>query len=362
MNDARATVARVSATRKSPEPALPAPGLLASGTARFKRGRALPMSQMALAMLVVATMLFALGPSLLKSLMNIAAGVGLAASGLSYCNVLFVGNLCAGLVTLLVTKPHERFTELTRLPRRTLLYLALGAIVSTIHPALLYTALERTSVINIVLLSRFNGIVYVVIAAFFLRATVTRSEVLGYVIMGAGVVTLLFVNNAGLRITLGDGLVLLATVFFAISEIVSKRVLAKATIQTYVFFRNLVSALIFFVIGLYVFGFEHFAEAFSGDLWLLMVLYASISIVVAQAAWLRAIRVLPVRAVANSQLLNPIFSLLFAFLLLGEVPTGSQSFVIVLVLVGMVIPRIKHRNAPMQNASAMSIDTSLVGR
>lgn len=346
---------------RSPAPAQPAPGVSGPAAADTTVASTEHRTRVALALLIGATVLFALGPALLKSLMNIASGIGLGTSGLSYCNVLFVGNFCAGAVTLLVGRPGRILREIAVLPRRAKTDLVLGAIVSTIHPALLYTALERTSVINIVLLSRFNGIVYVLAAWLLLRAAVSRSEVFGYSIIGAGVIVLLLFNNMG-HVGTGDGLVLLATVFFTMTELISKRVLRHTSIQAYVFFRNFVSALIFFGIGMRVFGLEHFAEAFSGDLWVLMVLYAGIAIVAAQAAWLKAVQVLPVKAVANSQLLNPLFSIVFAYLLLGEVPTYSQSLVIGLVFVGMLIPRLSRQHRAMGRVTAMNIDTSLVAR
>lgn len=317
---------------------------------------------MSIMLLIVATILFALGPALLKSLMNIAGALGLGESGISYCNVLFVGNLCAGLVVLVFKRPKEMLLEILSLPRRAKGLLFLGAIVSTIHPALLFTALEQTSVINIVLLSRFNGIVYVFAAWVLLKAPVMRSEVVGYVVIGTGVLVLLLVNNMGPRVSTGDWLVLIATVFFTMTELISKRILRYVSIQTYVFFRNFTSALIFFVIGLYLFGAEHFAEAFTGDLWVLMVLYAGVAIVAAQIAWLKAVQKLPVKVIADSQLLNPVFSILFAYALLREAPTGPQWLVMVVVFVGMAIPRLSRQHRSMGKVSAMDIDTSLVAR
>ena len=295
----------------------------------------------ALGLLGVGTLLFALGPALIKLLTLMGGAFGLHNPGaVSFCNVLFVGNFCAGLVTLAVYGGRSLFGELWRLPRRTQGALWLAAIVSAVYPALLFTALERTSVINVVLLSRFNGIVFVALSYLFLRVMVRRSEIVGYTVMAIGVVILVLVNNSGSRIMTGELLVLVSTVFFALTEFISKAVLRDCSIHTYVFFRNLVSSVIFFVAAVYLFGFEHFSEAFAGDLWVLMVAYAAVAVVAAQLAWLHSPPVLPAQTVANSQLLNPGFSLLFAYLLLDEVPTTVQWTVIVVVLIGMLIPRI----------------------
>jgi drug/metabolite transporter (DMT)-like permease len=294
----------------------------------------------ALALLGLGTLLFALGPALIKLLALRGGAFGLSNPGaVSFCNVLFVGNFCAGLVTLAVYGGRGLFVELWGLPRRTKGALWLGAIVSAIYPALLFTALERTSVINVVLLSRFNGIVFVALSYVFTHVVIRRAEALGYGVMAAGVILLVVVNNGGLRISTGELLVLGSTVFFALTEFISSEVLKACSIQAYVFFRNLVSSAIFFTTAVYLFGFEHFADAFAGDLWLLMMAYAAVAVVAAQLAWLNAAPVLPAQTVANSQLLNPGFSLLFAYLLLHEVPTALEGTVMGVILVGMLIPR-----------------------
>ena len=91
--------------------------------------------------------------------------------------------------------------------------LMLGATVSTLYPALIFSALERTSVINLVLLSRFNGIVFIAFAYFFFQATIRRADVVGYAVIAVGVAILVIINNGGLTLKSGELLVLVATVF-----------------------------------------------------------------------------------------------------------------------------------------------------
>ena len=312
----------------------------------------------ALIYLLLGTMLFALGAPVLKLLMIAAGRLGLNdPRSLSFCNVLFVGNMCAGLVTLAAAGPARVIREVGQLQTRIKVLLGFAAVFSTIYPALLFTALQRTSVINIVLVSRFNGIVYVALAFVLLRTMVDRSELLGYAIMAVGVVILLATNASG-GIRSGDVYVLIATVFFALTEVVSKKILPHCSIASYVFVRNFVSSLIFFILGVVLFGAEHFGHAFAGDLWILMLFYSGVAIVAAQLLWLRAVRVLPVQTIANTQLLNPLFSLMFAFLLLGETPSAGQGLAIGVVALGMAVQFVGHR----RSARMMQMDTGLVAR
>lgn len=319
-------------------------------------------SRIPLALLLAATMLFALGPAVLKLLTGRGAQLGVATTSISFCNVLFVGNLCAGLVTLIAARPRHIAGELVALPRRFQGLLILAAIVSTIYPALLFTALEQTTVTNVVLLSRFNGIVYVLLAFLFFRDSLRVPEVIGYGIIGVGVGILVAANNAGMQIRQGDFFILLATLFFAFTEVISRKILPKVSIQTYVFFRNFVSSIIFFVAAMIFFGPEHFMDAFMGDLWILMVVYSVFTIVAAQVLWLRAVQSVSAKVVANTQMLNPVFSIAFAFVLLGEVPMSMQWIVMTVIAVGMALPRFWPGSRSIERPQPLDIDTSLVGK
>ena len=89
----------------------------------------MPISQRrALLFLGLGTILFALGPALIKLLTLMGGRFGLQNPGaVSFCNVLFVGNFCAGLVTLAAYGRRSLLSELRALPHRTQGALLLGA-------------------------------------------------------------------------------------------------------------------------------------------------------------------------------------------------------------------------------------------
>lgn len=321
--------------------------------------------KLALTSLGAGTILFALAPPILKLLTSMGGRLGLTMPGsISFCNVLFVGNFCAGLVTLAYHGPRRTWREIKGLSSRTMGYLLLGAALSATYPALLFTGLERTSVINVVLLSRFNGIVFVVLAYLFLNAMIRRSEAFGYAVMGLGVAGLVIMTNHGLHISSGELFILASTVFFALTEVVSRKVLRECPIHAYVFFRNIVSALFFFATAIYLFGPEHFSEAFGGELWILMIAYAGLAVVAAQVLWLKGTSLLPAQSVANFQLVNPVFSILFAFLILSEVPSRTEWIAMAVILLGILIPRLAGQRRPHRDTSrlSMSPEMGLAGR
>lgn len=315
-----------------------------------------------LMMLVTATMLFALGPAVLKLLTERGAELGLVATSVSFCNVLFVGNLCAGVVTLMVGKPARIVGEIRMQSRQTTWLLVLGAVVSTIYPALLFTGLAYTTVTNAVLVSRFNGIVYVLLAFLFFEDRLRLPEALGYGAIALGVTILVLRNNDGAAIATGDLFVLLATLFFALNEILSRKVLPRVSIQSYVFFRNFVSAIIFFLVAIVFFGPSHFMDVFMGDLWILMIVYAVFAIVAAQSLWLGAIRSVPARIAANTQMMNPVFSIFFAFILLGEIPAAMQWIAIVIIASGMLLPRLWPGASPRPAMPPVGVGTGIIAK
>ena len=81
-------------------------------------------------------------------------------------------------------------------------------------------------------------------------------------------------------------------------------------------------------------------DAFVGELWLLMVIYASVAVVAAQLLWLNSAPVLPVQTVAATHLLNPAFSILFAYWLVDEIPSGLEWAVMGVVALGMLVTRL----------------------
>jgi drug/metabolite transporter (DMT)-like permease len=305
----------------------------------------------AIAKLVAATALFALGPVVLKLLVMMGGRFGLKhPDAISFCNVLFVGNLCAAIVTLIVFGSRSVFLEMLRLPRRAVASLLLASTVATIYPAMIFIALEYTSIFNVVLVSRFNGVALAVFGWLSGKSDLRRPEAAGYAVMAVSVLGLLLVNNHGFYINTGEALVLTASIFYVLIEVLNQKATAHCTVHTYVFFRNAVSAGIFFGVASYLFGFNHFADAFTGDLWILMVIYAAFAVVAAQWLWLKATAVLSVGIVANMQLVNPAFSLAFALILLHERPRAIDGLVVALLLIGVMIPRLARRYSTSRTA------------
>jgi drug/metabolite transporter (DMT)-like permease len=313
--------------------------------------------------LLIATILYAIGPATVKLLVEQGGSYGLKNPGaISFCNVLFIGNMCAGLITLVFYGAKSIYTELIKLKPKVKFYLLISATLSAIYPSLLFIALEYTSVINLVLISRFNGIVYVILAFLFIGNRIKLLDAVGYSLIAIAVLVLLIIQNKGFYFGKGDLLILSAALFFALTEIVSKKVIPECSIGAYVFFRNFFSSILFFIFVIYLFGLSHFMEAFEGELWVLMLVYAGIAIVLAQIFWLTAIKSVPIHYVANIKLFDPVFTLTFAYFLLNEVPNTSEWIVMGIIFVGILMPKLGRKKQDVDIMQTTSIDRGLVGR
>lgn len=275
--------------------------------------------------LIIAAILFALGPNLIKLMVTMGGTFGLQyPEAISFCNVLFVGNLCAAIVTGTIYGYKSILLEFWHLSKKTKFYLLIASCLFAISPSLIFIALEYTTVVNVVIITRLNSIIYLVIGLFILKAPLHWQEIVGYMVIVISIIIMLYLNNQGFILSKGDFLVLISTFFSAITDIFNGKVLQDCSAKTYTFFRNLISAIIFFFIVLLFFGPGHFMDVFRGELWILMVLYASLAITLPQILWFFSFNKLPISVIGNISLINPIFQFTFAYLLLREIPNALQ--------------------------------------
>ena len=284
--------------------------------------------------MILAYALFALGSPAVKYLVTQGGELGLShPEAISFCNVLFVGNLCAGLILLAVFGGR---TILEGLKTSGLGLSAVSVLLATLYPALLFSALERTTVTNVVLLSRFEAVLYALATSVFLGARFGRRQVAGYVIIAAGIGGLVLVGN-GFRLSQGDALVLVGGAVFTADVLLAKRVLRTVAVESFTFLRSLVSAILFFGIALQMFGPHHFMDAFQGELWGVMTFYAAVIVVLANLIYYRALPSCEPDFLTKLALASPLMTIVFAFMLLGEKPDLTQVSAGLVILLGMLV-------------------------
>ena len=290
--------------------------------------------------LILAVVLAALATPVVKWLVVHGGMLGIAnPDAISFCNILFVGNICSGAVVLATFGWGKIWLQLKRLDARTNLLLIGNILIGTIvAPVLLYTALETTMVTNLVLLTRIEAVVYSVLGFFLFKDPISKSNWIGLAFITAGTVILAFVQGQFMK---GDGLGLLAGVLYAAGSALGRSVVKQISISAFVFIRNLVGGIVFFWIAIILYGTGHFADAFSADLWLVMAVYAALVVVLGQMTWFRAVGSLSSGVVSAWSTLTPVLGVLFAYLILHEIPDMSQWIAAFIIIGGLTITQLR---------------------
>ncbi|MFH0891097.1 MAG: DMT family transporter [Candidatus Liptonbacteria bacterium] len=155
----------------------------------------------------------------------------------------------------------------------------------------------------------------------------------GAILMLVGAVTILFPKSSGWHI--GDLFVLAASAVGPVGNYFQKRARAKVSSETILLVRGIISAPTILLLSFY------FGESFvRGDVYRSIWDLALIGFVMfglSKIMWLEGIHRLPItKAVALSSI-NPLFTLLFAYALLGDIPTVWQLSSFVPLFFGLLL-------------------------
>jgi drug/metabolite transporter (DMT)-like permease len=176
-------------------------------------------------------------------------------------------------------------------------------------------------------------------SALLFSQALGKSEWAGFGLIALGVLATVF-SGTGFRVLEGDWLILGSAVVYAAVTALSKRLLVHLDLPGLVFARNFFSAIVFFVLANVIYGPDHFAEAFYGPLWIIMVVYALVVIVTAQFAWFRSLSLLTPSTIAKWTVMTPVLAMSYAFLINGEEPGRTQLVALSFVTLGILVSNV----------------------
>ncbi|MEM8719798.1 MAG: DMT family transporter [Cyanobacteria bacterium P01_G01_bin.39] len=297
-------------------------------------------------LLVLSRLLAAARPAILAFL--IAQGSRLGGENeipISFCNVLFVGNLCSAIAVCLGFNFNHIIRDLKTLETKILLGLLLNGCLASLLSSLIFLGLKYTSVTNSVLLGRLGPVLYAVVGTVLLGKKLSKFELAGFSLIVVGITTITL-KDSNFQLNLGDILILTSTLVYTCTALLGKVALAdKCSLAVIVFTRNFISAIAFFIIAVLLFGFNHFGDAFSGGLWVVMSVYGLVVVALAQLLWYSALNRLNSKTVGAITSLSPIFGIIFAYLLNGESPSRVQFSALIVILLGLFISNIGQKKA-----------------
>ncbi|MEM6610764.1 MAG: DMT family transporter [Cyanobacteria bacterium P01_C01_bin.72] len=316
--------------------------------------------------LLIAVLIFAASNSVTQRLIDLGADNLIEGRNpISFCNVLFVGNLCALIALVAVYGKEWSPAALSRLKLGDWLsLLVVAALAGALAPAMFFFALERTAVNNVVLIGRIEPPITLALSVLILRSPVNIQIVIGAVLAFVGVVLTIVlqpagaesINMAGFAIGAGELMTGIGAIALAIANIISKIKLDNISLGIFTVFRTAVGTVIFFSLTIKVYGIEHFQDAFEPIVWQWMLLYGAVIVVGGQLAWFRGLKYTQAADVSWANSISPIAGILFAFLILGEVPTIAQYLGGSVIIVGIIFSQI---GTEKQSRSMKEIDNQM---
>ncbi len=318
----------------------------------------------------LAILIFGASSSITRKITELGAAHFMGGQNpISLCNVLFIGNLCALIVLLLIHGRSINLETLRRLTNQEWLSLVLVAILSgALVPALVFQALSLTGVNNIVLVGRLEPPIAIALSICLLGERVNRWEVAGAIVALVGVTLTIVLQPEPMKMMMnafsgGSGELLAATgaIASAIATIIRKKRLGKVPLGFFSIFRTALGTVIFFLVALKLYGSSHFSGAFSPFLWKWMLVYGSLIVVLGQSFWATGLRSSTVSSASVVSSFTPIVSILAAYFILGEAPTSAQYiggsvliFGLALSLVGTLRKMPRAIASSMANSSGMA--------
>lgn len=297
---------------------------------------------------------------------------------ISFCNVLFIGNLFAFILLLIIYQRQWRLETLKQISLKSWLILTFVAILGTvIVPTLIFTALAITNVNNVVLIGQIDTPLVLALSVWLLQDRVNKWVILGAIIsfIGVALTVLLRSPEAGetgvmsmtTAIGRGELLTIIAAIFKAVANLISKVSLREIPLGIFSVFRMFLGTIIFFVLASVLYGVEHFMDVTSPFLWQWMLLYSAVIVVGGQLFWFSGLKLSSASEVSLATAFNPIAGILAAYFILGEAPTIAQYIGGTVILVGIAFNQIgvlslnQQATRPQPSAPEMDSQVSFKG-
>ncbi|MEM8797061.1 MAG: DMT family transporter [Pseudomonadota bacterium] len=290
----------------------------------------------------IAVIIFASANSIVLLLFDVGAQYPVDGwrNPISFCNVLFAGNVCACLTMIAVYRKEwtrENLSKITKSDWASLIFLAI--ITGALVPSLMFLALTNSTVTNTILVGRIEPLILIALSIFMLREKPDFWPTLGAVVCFGGVALTFFLESAGSGFAIGKGELqaAAAAAFTSLATVIAKVRLKNISLGIFTVVRTGLGAIIFFWVTVYLLTFEHFIDLTSPLLWQLMVIYGAVIVVGGQYCWFYGIKRAKTSEVSLASSFTPIAGVAFAFVLLGEVPSSAVLIGGVVIVLGIMV-------------------------
>lgn len=265
---------------------------------------------------------------------------------ISFCNILFVGNLVALVVLLGIFGRSWTRKNLAGLSLSDYIALTLSAaLASAVAPGLYFYALEHTQVTNVVLVGRVEPVMILIFSVLFLRERLDRWALAGALIAltGAAPVVLQGGPDATLSLGVGEIAALGASLSFTLSTILSRSRLQHVPLGIFMIYRTVLGTVFFVIAGLYMFGIDHFQHLFAPIVWKYVAIYGLVVALGGTLLWNLGLKHSRTGDISLATSFTPIAGVFFAIVIVGEPLTPVLIAGGIVVLIGILVGQFGRR-------------------
>lgn len=263
-----------------------------------------------------------------NSIVSLLANIGrenpvMGRNAISLCNLLFLGSLISLVPMVFIFWRDWTRENLRKLARKDWMLLTISAgLSSALTPALFFIALDYTTVTNVVLLGRIEPPLFLLAALLFLGEKLDPwALVAGLVALGGALVMFLMNTSEG-SISFGKGEIaaVFATLSFVASTIFSRLGLQGIPLGIFSIYRTVLGTIIYYFLGLYLYGPQHFQDLFEPIVLKWVWVYAIIVIIIGQFSWNIGLKNARAGDISLATSFSPVAALVIAMILLEEDP------------------------------------------
>lgn len=255
---------------------------------------------------------------------------------------LLQNSVMFSVATLLVSLVMVRFWrsgQILTLSRQAWKWLGLFTASSWFAIWALWAGVQRMDPSLAAFVNRFEVPVAIALGIIFLKERLTRLELLGMALSFAGIV----VMRLTLRIEYTDGfwLVLLGSVFFGVTEFISKMAVRYVEPVVLTYIRNIFLAILFWI------AFVASGQSFEGleKVWPGVIALGILGPIISRVSYLSALKRVALTRVAVISQIQPVFVILIALAVLGQIPTFREVTGGILLIAGCLIMILSRPNA-----------------
>lgn len=221
------------------------------------------------------------------------------------------------------------------------LFIALGLVGVTMPTVLQNYGMMRTTAYMSSILQSTGPVFTVLLAAYFLKEKLTWYKTAGIIIASAGTYLALDIHFSSLGSSVGNALVLLSAVSYAVGGIIAKTCLNRGYKPVQIL---MLSSLFGTAVLIVITPFSgNISLGFSAETWGLILFLAVVSTFLPYTLWYAAMEKTELSRLSFFVYLIPVFATIFSYFMIGERITWLAVLAAAIIITGITIAQ-THRN------------------